>query len=197
MSYSSFLLKSHENLHRNIGSVLSCLISLSTAKWGGYLLLLEQFQNEIVLLEFLLKKALRSWDTAMKCSWKRWLDKSKICFAAGIASVIIMICLTFRTWIAKLIPHLIERSSTLMEIIFIVWWIVLAMIFQPLHICKIEVVTLSFNNHILSAIVVIYLYLYLYIIIGQVHKLVVYILRPYIYKAMIIPLQNTFIWENV
>jgi len=140
---------------------------------------------------------LRSWDTAIKCSWKRWLDKSKICFAARITFVIIMICLTFRTWIAKLILHLIERSSTLMEIMFIVWWIVLAMIFQLLHICKIEVVTLFFNNHTHTAIVVLYLYLYLYIIIGQVHELIVYILRPSIYKAMTIPLQNTFIWENV
>ena len=93
-------------------------------------------------LKFLLKKALRSWDTIIECSWKEWLDKPKMCLVAKIASIITMIYPAFGTWTAKLIPHLIEKSSILVEVAFIVWWIVLIMMFWLLHIYEIEVATL-------------------------------------------------------
>ena len=53
-----------------------------------------------------------------------------------------MIYPAFGTWTAKLIPHLIEKSSILVEVAFIVWWIVLIMMFWLLHIYEIEVATL-------------------------------------------------------
>ena len=90
MSHFSFLLNSHEDLHRKLGFILSYLVSALTTKWGDHLSLLGQFQNEIELLEFLLKKALRPCNIAIECSWKRWVDKLKIYLTAGIVSVIIV-----------------------------------------------------------------------------------------------------------
>ena len=70
------------------------------------------------------------------------MDKSKICLAAGIASMMTMICLTFGNWMAWLIPHIMAKSSALVDIIFVVWQIVLVMILWLLCICKIEVAIL-------------------------------------------------------
>jgi len=117
--HSSFLLKSHDNLQRKIGSILSYSVSLLMAKWGSYLALLGQSQKTIELLELLLKSALRFWDIVMECSWYRWKDKLKIHLAVCMASVITMIFLVFQTWTAWLIPHLIENNSASVKVIFI------------------------------------------------------------------------------
>jgi len=72
-SHSSFLLKSYDDLHEKIVLILNHLVSLPTAEWRGHLvLLLGQSQKAIELLELLLKKALRSWETTMDCSWYGW-----------------------------------------------------------------------------------------------------------------------------
>ena len=68
-SYSSFLLKSHDNLHGKFRMQLKCWISLSTTERWVHLTLLGHFQKAIELLEFLLKKALRSCEIVMDCSW--------------------------------------------------------------------------------------------------------------------------------
>ena len=124
--HSSFSLKSHDNLHGKIGLILNCLVSLSTAEWRGHLVLLGQFQKVIELLELLLKKALRSWEIAMDCSWYGWEDESKMYLVAWMASVMTMIHSMLGTCTAWFIPHLIENSSASVEVTLTAWWIALA-----------------------------------------------------------------------
>ena len=113
--HSSFLLKSHKDLHGKIKLIFNCLVSLLTAEWGGHLSLLGQSQNAMELLELLLKKALKSWDMVIECSWKKWVDESKIYLVARMASVITIICSVFKIWTAWLISHLIKNNSASVE----------------------------------------------------------------------------------
>ena len=52
-----------------IGLILWNFDSLSTSKYRSHLLSLGQFQNEIILLEFLLKKFLKLLDMVIEFSW--------------------------------------------------------------------------------------------------------------------------------
>ena len=57
---------------------------------------------------------------AIECSWYGWIVISKICFTARIVSMIITIWVTSCIWVAWLLPHLIAKSSALVNIIFII-----------------------------------------------------------------------------
>ena len=70
------------------------------------------------------------------------VDKSKYCLTAGMVSVMTIICSMFGTLTAWLILLLMAKSSTSVDMTFIIWWIVFAIIFWPLHIYEIEVATL-------------------------------------------------------
>ena len=60
--YLSFLLTSYDNFLGNIGLILRCFISLSTSGCGDHLMESGQSQNSMILLQLLLKKALRSFN---------------------------------------------------------------------------------------------------------------------------------------
>ena len=122
--HSSFLLKSHNDLHGKLRSILSHLVSLLTAKWEGHSALLGQSQKAMKLLEFMLKKTLRSWDTAIECNWYGWKGELNMCLAAWIAPVITMMCLTFETCITWFILHLIANNSASVEVTLTVWWVI-------------------------------------------------------------------------
>ena len=124
------------------GCILHCFNSLLTNKWEGYLSLLGQFQNNIKLLEFLLKKPLRLLDIVIECNWYRQIDMLNICLAAGMVSVMTIMCVTSYIWVAQLISHLMANTSALIDIMFIVWWMVSAIISWSLWIYKTKVVTL-------------------------------------------------------
>jgi len=61
-------------------------------------LLLRQSQNEIILLEFLLKNLLKLLNITMECGWYRWRNISKILLAAGIVLVTMTICVIPNIW---------------------------------------------------------------------------------------------------
>jgi len=140
--HSFFLLNSHNDLLGKMRFILRCFTSLSANRWEGYLLLLEQSQNKIKLLEFLLKKPLRLLDMAIECNWYGWMDMSKICLVAGMASVITIICVMSYIWVVWLILHLTVKSLVLVDITFITWWTVLAIFSYSLQICEIKVAML-------------------------------------------------------
>ena len=56
------------------------------------------------------------------------MDKSNIHLAAGIAFVMTTICVTSCIWVTWLMPHLIVKSLASVNDIFIMLWMVLAMI---------------------------------------------------------------------
>ena len=66
-SHSFFLSTSHDDLLGNMGLILRHFISLSTNDCGGHLMESGQSQNLMVLSRLLLKKLLRSFDTAIEC----------------------------------------------------------------------------------------------------------------------------------
>ena len=70
------------------------------------------------------------------------MDILKICLAIWITSVMMTILVMPCIWDAWLIPHLIAKSSALVDNTFIVWWTVLVMISYPLCMCETEVVIL-------------------------------------------------------
>ena len=90
-SLSFFLLNFYDDLPDKTKIILRYFNFLSTERWRDHLLLLGQSQNEIELLKFLLKKPLRSLDMVIECNWYQWIDVSKICLAAEIVSVIMII----------------------------------------------------------------------------------------------------------
>ena len=73
-----FLLTSYDDLLENTRLILRCFISLSTNDYSDYLTKSGQFQNSMVLLKFLLKKLLRSFNTIMECNWYGWVSKLKV-----------------------------------------------------------------------------------------------------------------------
>jgi len=86
------------------GLAWGCLVFLLTTKWRGYLSLLGQSQNEIVLLESLLKYSKLFWHYN-KMQLEKISNKSKMYLAVGMTSMMITICSTFGDWIAWLIPY--------------------------------------------------------------------------------------------
>jgi len=80
----------------------------------------------------------------IECNWYGWMDMSNtcICLATGIASVITTMCAMSCIWVTKLILHLIAKSLALVDVMFIVWWIILAIMSCLLQICETEVVML-------------------------------------------------------
>lgn len=119
-SHFSFLLDSHDDLLRNVRSILRCFVSLSTNKCGDHLMLSEQSQNSITLLRFLLKNFFRSLDIAIECNWYRWINILKIYLAVRIASVIMIIWSISNKWTVWLILHLIAKSSVSVELTLVV-----------------------------------------------------------------------------
>ena len=127
-SYCFFLLNSQDDLLGKTGSICRHFNSLSTKVYGDYLILSGQSQKSIELLGFLLKNSLRFFNIAMEYNWYGYMDVLKICFRARMTFVITTMYLTFCEWIIQLIPHLMVKSSTSVEVIFIMWWTDLAII---------------------------------------------------------------------
>jgi len=67
----------------------------------------------------LLKKALRSREMAIECSWNGWHEVSNILLAAGIASVTTAIFVMSLVWASWLIPRLMANNSASVVEIFI------------------------------------------------------------------------------
>ena len=122
---TSSLLNSHNDLLASIWSILRYFDFLLTSKCGDHLILSGQSQKLIELLGLLLKNFLRSFNMAIDC---RWIIVLKIYLVAGIAFVITMMQLTSYKCVAWLIPHLIVKSSALVELTLVVWWTVLVII---------------------------------------------------------------------
>ena len=89
-----------------------------------------------------MRKTLRSFDIAIEYSWYEWIDVSKIHLVAGLAPMIIMMWATSHSWVAQFIPHQMAKNLALENVIFIAWWIDLAMISCPLQMCNIDMATL-------------------------------------------------------
>ena len=82
--------------------------------------MLGQSQKVMEFLGFFEKKALRSWEMAIECSWNGWHDVSKIFWAAGMASVTTTMFVMSLIWTAWLIPHLMVKSSASVDEMFMV-----------------------------------------------------------------------------
>jgi len=119
-SYSFFLLNSQDDLLGKTGSISRHFDSLSTKVCEDHLILSKQSQKSIELLGFLLKNSFRFFNIAMEYNWYRYMNVLKICFRARMISVITTMHSTFCEWIMQLISHLIVKSSTSVEVTFII-----------------------------------------------------------------------------
>jgi len=93
-----------------------------------------------LLLSFL-KNYLSSWEIDVEYIWYGYDDESKILLAVWIQSVMMKIQLILGRWIAWLIPHLITKSSTLVDVILTVWCIVLMTRLLWIWMCDINITT--------------------------------------------------------
>ena len=125
LSFSNFLLKSHEYLFGNRGVRLNNFVSELTALWRCQLLLLGHFQNSIVFVLRWLKNSLSSNRMELDCFWSMCKDGSKIFLAMWIESVIMMILEVSCERTAWLILYLMAKNSASWAVMLIAWWRVL------------------------------------------------------------------------
>lgn len=144
-SLSAFLLKSHDSLVGNNGVGLKHFVSLSTSIWWGHFASLGQSQNSIVFSWFLLKNVLRSFATAMECTWNGCTDESNVHCAEWMASVMTTMWDVFGMRMAWLILHLMANNSASVVVTLTVWWTVFLTCSEWEWTWEIDVATLSFR----------------------------------------------------
>ena len=117
-------------------------MSLSTNLNRGQLHWLEHSQKVIELLLLVRKIFLSSLKMTAECIWNKWIAELNIFFVAWIEFIITMIFEITGKFTAWLMPHLVVKSSALVEVMLTAWWIVLMMGLLWMWIWAIEVAML-------------------------------------------------------
>ena len=119
--HSFILLKFYNDLQGSRGVWQNCFVSLLIDLKRSQLQQLGYSQNSIELSLFVMKNFLSSLEIAIKYTWEKWTEESKMSLAIWIELVIIMIFDISRRLVAWLMLHLIAKNLASVDVMLTTW----------------------------------------------------------------------------